>query len=540
MNCIGTRSHIAALAVSTVFGAAQVYASEINTGNPDLTIRWDNTLKYNYAYRVEGQNSTILASPNYDDGDRNFEKGTVSNRLDVLTQFDLIYHRRMGFRVSAAGWFDDAYSNLDNDSLVTSNHIRNGVPALGLSKDADRFHKGPSGEVLDAFVFTRVDVGDKPLNLKLGRHTVFWGESVLNPIHGVGYGQAPLDLRKSLSVPGISAQELLLPRNAFSAQIQLTSEFSLATQYFLDWEQYRLPEAGSFLGAYDMVLDGGESLIAGPGIRFRRGKNIEPHKRGDWGVAARWSPDWLEGTVGLYYRDTSDIQPQLLINPLTGSYHQVYADGIKVLGMSLSKNIGGVSVGADLSYRHDMPLNSEAAVSATLPLRGDAAGAVGNTWHGVLSLLGTVQPNALFDSASWITELQWNRYARVSRGEDVFKGRSSYEGVDKVSKDFYGLSLSFVPVWYQAFPGIDLEMPIAYNIGLSGTSAVAAGGNEHAGNYSIGLSADVYQKYKVDLKYTDFVGSFDTNGTGMITSDNGMNSVLKDRGFVSLTLKTTF
>ena len=31
------------------------------------------------------------------------------------------------------------------------------------------------------------------------------------------------------------------------------------------------------------------------------------------------------------------------------------------------------------------------------------------------------------------------------------------------------------------------------------------GGNEDAGSYSIGIAADVYQKYKFDLKYVDFV-----------------------------------
>ena len=53
------------------------------------------------------------------------------------------------------------------------------------------------------------------------------------------------------------------------------------------------------------------------------------------------------------------------------------------------------------------------------------------------------------------------------------------------------------------------------------------------------MSADVQQKYRFDLKYIDFVGRYKDNGTA-VTSTNGLTTFLKDRGFVSLTFKTTF
>src|SRR5450830_505681 len=110
------------------------HAAEIVTDNPDLAIRFDNTIKYNYANRISSQNAAILKSVNNDDGDRNFNKGTVSNRVDLLTEFDLVYKKDMGMRVSAAAWYDAAYSSLDNQNVATSNHIGpDGKPALGLS-----------------------------------------------------------------------------------------------------------------------------------------------------------------------------------------------------------------------------------------------------------------------------------------------------------------------------------------------------------------------------------------------------------------------
>ncbi|KYO75107.1 MULTISPECIES: DUF1302 domain-containing protein [Pseudomonas aeruginosa group] len=542
------------LALVASLAATSASAAAIDVGNPDFAIRWDNTVKYNYAYRVEGQDKRILNSPNYDDGSRNFDKGTVSNRVDILSELDFVYRRSSGFRVSAAAWYDDAYRRLDNDSVASSNHLNDGgTQALGLSGTTKRFHKGPSGEILDAFVFSRFDMGGMPLSLRAGRHTVFWGEALLTPFHGVGYGQAPLDLRKSASVPGTEAKELFLPRNAISAQLQANPELSLAAQYFLDWKPFRIPESGSFLGNFDMLLDGGESLILGPGASLLHGRDVTPDKRGDYGLSARWSPAWLDGTLGVYYRKTADIQPQLHIAPLDGQYYLVYPGDVEVLGVSLAKNIAGISIGAELSHRWDMPLESEpvvilpapfAAVTpgaiSALPSSGKTGGALGNTWHGVVNLLGTVGKTPVFDAASWITELQWSRWDKVTQGEAVFKGRKGYEGVDKVSKDFVGLGISFTPTWYQVFPGVDLTMPLFYSVGVSGNSAVSTGGSKDGGSYSVGVGADVYQKYQFDLRYVDFTGPLRTDANGVITSYGGPQALTRDRGFVSLTFKTSF
>jgi hypothetical protein len=102
-----------------------------------------------------------------------------------------------------------------------------------------------------------------------------------------------------------------------------------------------------------------------------------------------------------------------------------------------------------------------------------------------------------------------------------------------------GTSVSFTPNWFQVFPGVDLSAPLTYAVGLSGNSATTFGGNQGLGNYTIGISADVQQKYRFDLKYIDFVGHYKDNGTA-VTAVNGLTTYLIDRGFLSLTFKTTF
>ena len=76
--------------------AGTAEAFDIPTGNPDLALRWDNTFRYNLGFRTQSQDPNILASPNFDDGDRNFSNGSiVTNRLDLLSEFDFIYQRKL-------------------------------------------------------------------------------------------------------------------------------------------------------------------------------------------------------------------------------------------------------------------------------------------------------------------------------------------------------------------------------------------------------------------------------------------------------------
>ena len=54
-------------------------------------MRWDNTIRYNLGVRTQSQDTKIIGSPNFDDGDRNFSNGSlVTNRLDVLSEFDFV------------------------------------------------------------------------------------------------------------------------------------------------------------------------------------------------------------------------------------------------------------------------------------------------------------------------------------------------------------------------------------------------------------------------------------------------------------------
>ena len=596
-----------ATAVAAAIGAAvPAIAFEIDTGNPDLTLRWDNTVRYNAGVRAQGQDNAILGNANADDADRNFGNGSlVTSRFDLLSELDFVWQKNYGFRVSAAGWWDPAYGSLDNTFAATANTLNNGVPAPGqLSPYTKRYAKGGSAEWLDAFVFANFDVAGVPVNIKAGQHTVYWGESLLlgGLVHGVAYGQNSVDQWKGLATPGSEAKELFRPRGGLTIQAQPAKDLSVSGQWFYNWQAIRAPESGSYLSNNDAILFGADSLIAGPGQRLWNERGVAPSRYsaslGDFGLAARWSPDWLDGTMGFYYRNTTDILPQVLVTPgvqtvaspavcqaiggqplagtsptpclinknattvsdiqkygKVGTYQFGFGNNIHLYGMSLSKNVEGISIGAELSYRQNMPLASSAVAvlpavlvpavpgsiaTSAIPDHADAAGALGSTWHWLVNGAYVLPKTPLFDTANLLAELAGGYLDKVTQNEAAYLGRAGYTGIDKPTRSVVTLAVNFTPTWFQVLPGVDLTMPITWAGGISGTSPILYGGYKNAGNWSAGLGATIQQQYIVNLAYIGYYGSYDTNATGAATAFAGPNGALSDRGWVSLTLKTTF
>ncbi|MFA4835230.1 MAG: DUF1302 domain-containing protein [Dehalococcoidia bacterium] len=521
-------------------------AFEIPTGSEDIGLRWDNTFRYNYGVRLRNPADRLLLVSNSDDGDRNFgEAGeTVTNRLDILSELDLTYKRDYGVRFSGAFWYDQRYNDpMGNTSVATSNHFENGQQALGLGDVTKRLYCGPDGELLDAFVFGKFNLGPVPVNIKVGRHTLFWGESMLltGAINGISYSQMPIDAAKAYATPGAEAKELFRPLFNISASAQLTNTLSLSAQQFWEWEPYRIPETGSYLGFSDVYLGGGEALIAGPGVFFTHASDVEPDGKKDWGVAAQWSPEWLGGKMGLYYRKFSDKLPQMHVDAANRRYYFAYGEGIDLYGVSFSKEIMTVSIGLEYSLRHNMPLVSSITLTTPVPppAEGETFGARGDTQHAVLNLLGVISRTPLFDTASWLAECTYHRWDKVTQGMQYFKGRDGYEALDRVSRDAMGAAISFTPTWYQVFPGMDLSMPLYYSRGLFGNSALLFLDNKNGGSMSAKLVLDVFQKYNFTLGFAKYYGDYDTNAAGAITAARGSMPYLGDRDWLSFTFKFT-
>ena len=701
------RNSVLGMAVATALALPQVAAAyEFDLGSENLSFRWDNTLRLDAINRVSGQNKDMMANPNYDDGDRNFSTGSIFTRFSDYSEMDLVWKQSwgsLGARVSAQGWWDPGYQSLDNNSVQTQNNLQGGVPKLGLSDYSKRYAEGPSGEFMDWFLFGGFTVGGAPVNVKAGQTTVYYGEALYGAAHAIAYSQNPVDVWKSLNNPGSELKELYRPRLGFNINSQVTDTLNVAAQYFFNWQDFsnqawRYPESGTYLTLQDGLNWGGDSIIAGrnslygypsgpggplgplcsyspiPGsptcapqqyTRLWRGRDITPDENsGNYGIAIRWSPEWVAGTLGFYYRRTYDMQPQIMVTPQAlplgaagsacylnlngvlvggnclldsvaqyvpqppppgvpsppypppgtaaslnqngkdflnhgraGTYNTAYGSDIDIFGISLSRNIGGLSLGAELSYRSNMPLLSEpvvvvpdpflwapagpggpqfpidpsalkpGSISASNVPKNDTPGAKGDTMHALVNLVG-IMGESIWDTASWATELSWMTYLNVTQNEAVFKGRGKAKpgewtdyswALDAVDKNFFALAINFTPTWFQVKPGMDVLAPVSWSQGISGNSAISGGGQEDAGTFGFGVALDFYQRYRFDLKYIGFYGDFQkcknvpggTTATSLVGTCvgaspndaavfNGTNATLGDRDFISLTFKTTF
>jgi hypothetical protein len=371
---------------------AGAQAFEFDTGNPDLAVRWDNTIRYNLGVRVEQRDPKIGNSALSDEGDYSFDKGqTVANRLDILSEFDLVFQKKYGFRVSGAGWYDNAYgdksrSNPNAPLSQIPSYVNNNYSPL-----VKRLYHGPSGEIMDAFVFGGVDLGTVPVQAKAGRHTLYWGESLFlgGHMHSIAYSQNPLDLQKGFATPGTEAKELFRPLNQLSAQAQLSDTVSVAAQYLLEWEAARYPEGGTYLGPVDFVFNGPDRQFIS-NAAASRAVVTRPSRRSAASSACppAGAPGAGRRTVGSYYRRFADKLPQTLITrggaerPRTTWSTRPHRPARRELRQEHRRR----QRRREFSQRRNTPLNAQVlGVAPGLPAQGETKGPRGDTLHALVN-----------------------------------------------------------------------------------------------------------------------------------------------------------
>src|SRR5438445_740747 len=110
-------AHAVAVALLTLAALPSV-AGSIDTGNPDLDLRLDTSIRYNLGVRTQGRDPQVYNNVHFDESDAKFDKGdVVTNRVDLLGELDVAWKRRLGAHISAAAWYDHAY----RDSTVPQN-----------------------------------------------------------------------------------------------------------------------------------------------------------------------------------------------------------------------------------------------------------------------------------------------------------------------------------------------------------------------------------------------------------------------------------
>ncbi|MFM9901100.1 MAG: DUF1302 domain-containing protein [Polaromonas sp.] len=541
---------------SCLMCALSAQALELGS-DPDTKIRLDFTPKYSAAYRLKDASPALLSPAagdpgvaNENDGNNNFnKKGVVSNRLDLLTEFD-VAHGNFGLRISHSAWNDSKYlrTNTNNGMQGVSNFAGQ---AANEFIPATRDQHGRGNEILDAFVYAKGSVGNMPASIRVGKHALQYGESLFFGQNGIANAQGPVDIAKIVSVPNWQFKEVLLPVEQISGSLQVADGVTLGGYYQLKWRPSKIAGVGSYFSNQDYI-GGGRLYLGGPPIPTDNSKDQTPGNSGQYGAQLRWAPAGSEYEFGFYAARYNDKTPAVpVFDLINGNTHRVYAEGIKTVGASVTSSVGQLNWALEGSVRTNAPLANDPAVLGGAPFMppsncsgspSNPCHAIGKTAHLNLSGIYVLTKSSLWDGGALVAELAWNRLLSVTKNP----GTVGFGGLDpNATRDAAAFRMIFEPQYFQVLPGLDLSIPIGLGYNFAGRSSAMmnfAGGASKAGDFSLGVKGK-YQDWNVGLNYTAFFGkenTFTVTDPRTPTRMLSYGQTLKDRNYLSFTASRTF
>ena len=444
---------VLAISSALTLGALTTHAgaAEFQFNNGEVTGRFDAQLTMGMLWRTEGQDAELAANEdpvamaakgystqlNKNDGNNNFDTGISSLVYKITPELALNFNGQWGVFVRGTAFYDEYIMGRGHDGgelmpsapfpgagginryATYSDHANNGL-GDGFTEET-KDYAGRRFRLLDAYVWTDVNLFGRTLGLRAGRQVITWGESlfVQNGVNTANY----IDLA-ALRLPGAELKEALLPLGSLSFSYGLTDNLSMEGFYQFEWSNTEDAPAGSFYsthdafpgeGAENVIVDGrlvaaanGVPAIAddfaqytintyglsGPNgyqyeqtqVTVDRLADEEPDDGGQFGLAFRYFADQLNGTeFGLYY---SRLHARL---PVVGSrvdqigtgtlasridsarYFMVYPEDIDMIGASFNTMIGQVSLAGELAYRPEQPIINEVGDNLIQSLAGVAA-----------------------------------------------------------------------------------------------------------------------------------------------------------------------
>jgi hypothetical protein len=565
---------LSALAAASLM-ATGARAFELETGNPDWQLRWDNSVRLSTKFRTESADPALKdsfrqlptgAPPpapatfsfpqalNFNAGDQNFQKkGLVSARVDVLSEFDAIWRRDFGLRLSAAAWYDDKLhrtTKADNDPTI-------GQTPFDEFPSKTRKIAGEKAELLDAFVFGgwRFDNGMK-LTTRLGRHALQYGESLFFGDNGIARAQGPVDIDKLLASPNAQFKEIIRPVPQLSAQLQISPELSIGGYLQFRWEEDRLSPAGSYFSTANIPWGSQQpefvNIPAGTPISgnyvLTPGGDQKPKDSGQFGLQLKWRVG--ETDLGAYVARYHDKAGQLYGNldptgtpspfgTLPGTWFYKFPENVKTFGISASHSLGDFNVAGEASVRDDVPLWSTNMLYPGSFGAPQPRPALGRTAHLNLSTLATFGPSFIARESSLVAEVAWNRVlSKDDPDHSLDEGRT---------RDATALQFIYTPSYRQALPGLDLSVPLGLRYVLDGNSAVtgAGWGAKGTGSANLGVEGTYLGVWQFAVNYTHYIGKAVpfVDYSPLLTGGHaifGRGNQLADRNYLALSLRRTF
>ena len=426
-------------------------AVQLEFDNPDLTGSLDTNISVGALWRTEGRDTKLEADEdvihmaqrgystqlNKNDANNNFDPGLASMVTKVTPELEITWQNTYGLQVSGTQFYDSVVMNGGHDGGIMnpappsvdngftryadySQYPNNGIGS-DFSEDGRRYG-GDFGRMLDAYVWGNFNLGEMPLNVRLGQQVINWGEAafIQGGINTVNY----FDLN-SLRLPGSEIKEALLPLDSLFFNLGLTMNLSMEAFYQFEWKNNFAAPAGTYWSTHDafpgegsdnVIIDG--RLVAAranaPGLEnafanytqstYGTSGSAYPYEQtqvtvdrlpddeakdgGQFGLGFRYFAQQLNGTeFGLYYTRTHSRLPVVasrIDEPGAGlqtsvpawidnsKYQMVYPEEVDMFGASFNTFIKGVSVAGEVAYRPNQPIINEVGDNLLSSLAGAA------------------------------------------------------------------------------------------------------------------------------------------------------------------------
>ncbi|KQZ78639.1 MULTISPECIES: DUF1302 domain-containing protein [unclassified Pseudomonas] len=574
-TCASNQAHAVDFNIGEIQGT---FDSSLSVGASWSTADPDKQFISNF--NSQGVTGGESSSRTTDDNRLNFKKGeTFSKIFKGVHDLELKYADSGAF-VRGKYWYD--FELMDESR-----------PFYDINDSGrDRAAKSSGAMFLDSFVYHNYNIGDQVGNVRLGKQVVSWGESTFigNSINSIN----PIDVA-ALRRPGAEVKEGLIPVNLLYVSQGLADNITAEAFYQLEWDKSVVDNCGTFFGN-DGVPQGCNDrlVVAGldlpPGAARNTGglaavaagtddafiprlKDNDARDSGQYGLALRWYvPEANDTEFGAYAMNYHSRNPYLSINQMSSAaggvtsarsvrYFVDYPEDIRLYGLSFQTNVSGVSLGGEVSYRPNMPLQlntadllSAATFGATSPLittgfAGRNLGAEVNGYKRMPVTQAQVTATQFFDQvlgASRLTvvgEVGYNHINGLGKadGSDLRFGRSPAFGSGELqgaagpatclgtaagtptasnpaqecnddgfyTSNSWGYRLRGKLDYQNVIAGINLSPNLAWSHDVSGYGPNFDEGSKAV---SVGVDADYLNTYNASLSYTNyFGGDFNTN-----------------------------
>jgi len=409
-NTIGCK-HLIGTALPLLI-AAQAQGIEFYGAGVEATL--DSQISLGSSFRMEDQDQRLLDKNNNNLGDLNYKNGDAFSQIFKGSHDLQVNYENFGAFIRGKYWYDAALENDDN-----------------LNDDGNhKLAKFSGATILDAFVYGTFEMADMPLDVRLGKQVVSWGESTfiggglnaINPYDASAFRRAGAELKEGL-----------IPTNMAFASVALTDILSAEAFYQLEFHESVTVGCGTYFSTNDYQSEGCDSDVftSAQTHDIKRNDNAirRPDADGQFGMAFRYFSDSLDTEFGFYAMNIHSRAPivsgtksvgvndlaifsntkAFLMSAAGGSrdnatatqmaqgavvnanadsqtFFVEYPEDIQIAGLSFATNIASVAVAGEFSHKKNTPFQINSTQLSGSGLTGELKVATGSTDPYLLAL----------------------------------------------------------------------------------------------------------------------------------------------------------